>query len=162
MPSLKHDHDSAQRHDPHLQLVPATLDLTGPVPTIDGVPVYPIYGSSANAMIAPHHLDMLAESGIPPEHAAARGYETITDSRRLAELGVVKAARNCVPGLLIPLLRADGSTWGYQYRPDIPRWRSGKPVKYETPYQQRNGLDIPPGVGDLLQIKGGAPHVQRR
>jgi Domain of unknown function (DUF3854) len=26
----------------------------------------------------------------------------------------------------------------------------GKPVKYETPYQQRNGLDIPPGVGDRL------------
>ena len=46
MPSLKHDHDSAQRHDRHLHLVPATLDLTGPIPLIDGVPVCPIYGGS--------------------------------------------------------------------------------------------------------------------
>jgi Domain of unknown function (DUF3854) len=55
-----------------------------------------------------------------------------------------------VPGLLVPQLRADGSTWGYQYRPDEPRLRDGKPVKYETPWQQRNGLDIPPRVGKLL------------
>ena len=46
MPSLKHGHDSAQRHDRHLHLVPATLDLTGPIPLIGGVPVYPIYGGS--------------------------------------------------------------------------------------------------------------------
>jgi hypothetical protein len=93
---------------------------------------------------------MLAASGIPPEHTEARGYETVHASRRLEELGFVKAACKCVPGLLIPMLRADGSTWGYQYRPDIPRWLSGKPIKYETPYQQRNGLDIPPGVGPML------------
>jgi hypothetical protein len=36
--------------------------------------------------IAPHHLDMLAASGIIPEHAARRGYETIRDPQRLAEL----------------------------------------------------------------------------
>ena len=29
----------------------------------------------------------------------ARGYETITDPKRLAKLKIVKAARNCVPGL---------------------------------------------------------------
>ncbi len=48
------------------------------------------------------------------------------------------------------MLRVDGSTWGWQYRPDDPRLRDGRPVKYETPWQQRNGLDIPPGVGDQL------------
>ena len=48
------------------------------------------------------------------------------------------------------MLRKDGSTWGYQYRPDVPRLRDGKPVKYETPWQQRNGLDIPPGVAAML------------
>ena len=63
----------------------------------------------------------------------------------MEELGFVKAACGCVPGLLIPMLRADGSAWGYQYRPDIPRWLRDRQVKYETPYQQRNGLDIPPG-----------------
>lgn len=100
-------------------------------------------------MISPEHLDVLAASGITPEHAAARGYETITDTARLAELKIAKAGRN-VPGLLVPQLRADGSTWGYQYRPDTPRLRDGKPVKYETPWQQRNGLDVPPGVALML------------
>jgi hypothetical protein len=103
-------------------------------------------------VLAEHHVAALAASGITPEHAEARGYETVVDSRRLAELKIVKAARGCVPGLLIPLLDMRGATWGYQYRPDIPRIRENKPVKYETPYQQRNGLDIPPGedIRDML------------
>ena len=50
----------------------------------------------------------------------------------------------------MPQLRADGSTWGYQYRPDNPGYATARPVKYETPWQQRNGLDVPPGVGDRL------------
>lgn len=100
-------------------------------------------------MIAEHHLDMLTASGITPEHAAARGYETISDPRRLAELRIVKDGRR-TRGLLVPQLRRDGSTWGYQYRPDHPRERKGKVVKYETPWQQRNGIDVPPGVGDSL------------
>jgi hypothetical protein len=102
------------------------------------------------SVIADHHLAMLAASGITDEYAMARGYETITDPKRLAELKIVKAARNCVPGLLVPQLRVEGSTWGYQYRPDNPRLREGKPVKYETPWEQRNGLDVPPGVASML------------
>ena len=100
-------------------------------------------------MISPEHLDMLAASGITAEFALARGYETINDRRRLDALKITKAGRN-VPGLLIPLLRAEGSTWGYQYRPDAPRLRDGRPIKYETPWQQPNGLDIPPGVAGML------------
>ena len=64
-------------------------------------------------MIADHHLAMLAASGITPEYAVARGYETITDKRRPRPEKnghSERAAR--VPGLLVPLLRADGSTWG--------------------------------------------------
>jgi hypothetical protein len=44
-----------------------------------------------------------------------------------------------------------GEIWGYQYRPDRPRVNgNGKPVKYETPTRQRNGIDVPPGVGAKL------------
>jgi Protein of unknown function (DUF3631)/Domain of unknown function (DUF3854) len=100
-------------------------------------------------MIADHHLAMLAASGITPEHAAARGYETIRDPRRLAQLGIARAGQR-TQGLLVPQLRAEGSTWGHQYRPDSPRERNGKLVKYETPIGQRNGIDVPPGVGPML------------
>lgn len=100
-------------------------------------------------MINQDHLDMLASSGITEEFTKARGYETILDRTRLTELKIAKDGRN-TPGLLVPMLRIDGSTWGYQYRPDNPRLRNGKIVKYETPWQQRNGLDIPPGVGPIL------------
>jgi hypothetical protein len=102
-------------------------------------------------MIEQHHLDMLAASGVTPEFAALRGYETITEENRsrLAEVNIVTTGRK-VPGLLVPHLRPDGSTWSYQYRPDEPRLRDRKPIKYETPWQQRNGLDVPPGVGPQL------------
>lgn len=103
-------------------------------------------------VINEHHLEMLAESGITPEHAELRGYQSVHDGNGmslLANINIVKPGRR-LPGLIIPMLRADGSTHGHQYRPDSPRLRDGKPVKYETPYQQRNGLDVPPGVGHML------------
>ena len=102
-------------------------------------------------MLSDNHCEMLlAGSGIPPDLAASRGYESITDRKRLAEIGITPAGRRA-PGLLIPLLDVRGSTWGYQYRPDSPRTlATGRTVKYETPTDQRNGLDVPVGVGPQL------------
>ncbi|MBA2559908.1 MAG: hypothetical protein H0V07_08475, partial [Propionibacteriales bacterium] len=60
----------------------------------------------------PQHADLLAASGITPDHARARGYIPVDTKVRLEGIGVTKAGRN-VPGLLIPQLRKDGSTWGY-------------------------------------------------
>lgn len=99
-------------------------------------------------MIAIHHRNMLAASGISDNRAQARGYETVNDKGRLIDVGVAQAGRR-VPGLLVPSLRVDGSTWGYQYRPDYPRAnKDGRDIKYETPVGQSNGIDIPPGVGE--------------
>jgi hypothetical protein len=99
--------------------------------------------------IFPQHAEALADSGITPDHTRARGYVSVDTKKRLEQLGVTKAGRN-IPGLLVPQLRADGSTWGYQYRADDPRVRDGKAVKYETPTGQRNGIDVPPRVGPML------------
>lgn len=101
------------------------------------------------AALFPQHQALLANSAISPAHAQARGYVSVDTKKLLENLGVTRAGRN-LPGLLVPSLRSDGSTWGYQYRPDIPRLRNGKAVKYETPVGQRNGLDVPPGVGAKL------------
>lgn len=98
------------------------------------------------------HLEILAGSGISEEFARRRGYESITEPnpKRLAEMNFVKAVRNHT-GLLIPLLRVDGSTWGWQFKSDTPRvLETGKVRKYEIPYEQHGGIDFPPGVAEMV------------
>jgi hypothetical protein len=121
------------------------------------------------------HAKMLAASGIPPGLATRRGYESVTtlDHERLLRLGfsrnAVKRIGGFPPddGLLIPLLDKRGSVWGYQLRPDSPYLPNGKLGdgsgirKYETPIEQRNGLDIPPGESELLDAPGEPMFVTR-
>jgi hypothetical protein len=95
------------------------------------------------------HQQALEESEITPEHARARGYRSVDTKKRLEQLQITPPGRN-VPGLSIPMRRVDGSVWGWQYRPDSPRERNGKIVKYETPTGQSNGIDVPPGIGPML------------
>jgi hypothetical protein len=99
-----------------------------------------------------HHRKMLEASGITASHARARGYRSIGSGNRkvLAEIGIVKAVRSS-DGLLIPLLRIDGEVGGWQFRPDNPRVKDGKEIKYETPWKQPNMLDFPPGVAERLK-----------
>jgi Domain of unknown function (DUF3854) len=88
------------------------------------------------------HRERLIASAISPEVARERGYVSVDTKAQLARCGF-KPYQQRVPGLLIPLRGADGQVWGYQYRPDTPRTRDGKPVKYETPAGQRNRIDVP-------------------
>jgi hypothetical protein len=112
-------------------------------------------GRSASPLL-PHHARMLAGAGITDDQIEHRGYESITGKRQLpAEPHHIAADGAKVPGLLIALLRVDGSRWGFHYRPDEPRLRNGKVCKYEVPVGQRNGLDVPHGVGSQL----GDPNV---
>lgn len=105
----------------------------------------PAYGIG----LLPQHAATLAASAISPEAAHARGYRSVTEKSRLDSIGITKAGR-AVPGLLVPSRGADGAVWGYQYRPDAPRLREGKSVKYETPIGQRNGIDVPPACREAL------------
>jgi hypothetical protein len=96
--------------------------------------------------IFPQHAKLLGESAIAPEVSRARGYVSADSKKQLERYGFAGYQQHA-PGLVIPLHRADGSVWGYQLRPDIPRvTRAGNTVKYETPQGQRNGIDIPPGI----------------
>jgi len=116
-----------------------SADQANATPSVTDVPKF----------ISDQHMEILAASGITPEFAQRRGYETIRDDRKLALAGIARAGQR-TQGILIPLLRANGTRWGYQYRPDSPREVGGKPRKYETPISQHNHLDVPPGVGPML------------
>jgi len=107
----------------------------------------------------PMHVEMLVASGITPERARQRGYESMSvlDGGRLRdEFGFSKRVADRVPGLLIPRLDVDGRVWGHQFRPDSPvRPDNDALAKYETRHDDPNGLDIPPGVdADMLGAPG--------
>jgi len=90
-----------------------------------------------------HHLDHLRDSGISDEVIRERGYESVLGKKRLADLGF-SSAQQRTPGILIPLYAPDSSPAGYQYRPDNPRMRGGKNIKYETPTGGNIRVDVPP------------------
>jgi len=93
---------------------------------------------------------MLTEdSGISPEVVEARGYRTVETKAELKRLGFSDNQRN-VPGLLIPVWGPQGEKVLYQYRPDEPRIKDGKPVKYVTPSGFRMTLDVPPIARERL------------
>ncbi len=103
--------------------------------------------------LLPQHLALLRGSAISDEVAAARGYRSVEHKARLTELGF-SAAQARVPALLIPIIGVHGEVVLYQLRPDAPRIRDGKAVKYETPAGARMALDVPPacraGLADPL------------
>jgi uncharacterized protein DUF3854 len=92
-----------------------------------------------------HRHALEQESAISPEVIAARGYRTITARAELRRLGF-SDAQSRVPALLLPVWGVHAEVALYQSRPDAPRIREGKPVKYETPAGSRMTLDVPPPV----------------
>lgn len=118
----------------------------------------------------PDHVEMLVASGISPERARRRGYESMAAweaARMEEEFGFSKRAANRVPGLLIPRLGVDGQVWGYQFRPDSSvRPDNDQTAKYETRHGDPNGVDVPPGVdADMLSSPAsrcGSPRASRR
>ncbi len=59
-----------------------------------------------------------------------------------------------VPTLLIPLWNVHGEIGLYQSRPDEPRIRDGKAVKYETPAGSNVVIDVPPMTRERLKDPG--------
>jgi hypothetical protein len=74
------------------------------------------------------HLSLLRASAIDQEVARERGYRTEFVKARLREKGF--SAIQSRQGLLIPLFNARSECVGYQIRPDQPRIKDGKPIKY--------------------------------
>jgi hypothetical protein len=96
-------------------------------------------------LLLPQHEALLIESAIAPDVATARGYRSVIDKSDLAGLGFPGYQRR-VPALVIPVWNIYGEIETYQLRPDVPRKRKGKAIKYETRAGSRMLLDVPPGV----------------
>ncbi len=100
--------------------------------------------------LLPHHRAMLLEeSAISAEVLLARGYRSVESKAELKWLGFGPVQRN-PPGLLLPIRDSVGGIASYQFRPDAPREKAGKPVKYETPTGSRMMFDVHPVVKDEL------------
>lgn len=96
------------------------------------------------------HRHMLeVESGISTELIEARGYRTVTTKADLKRLGFSAIQQN-TPALLIPIYHPCGEIATYQARPDNPRIKKGKAVKYETPSGSSMALDVHPSVNGQL------------
>lgn len=114
------------------------------------------------ARLLPHHAELLAASAIDPEVARERGYRSADTKAALTRLGF-GSAQALAPALVVPLWGVTGEVAGYQARPDEPRSKDGRIVKYESPAKQRMVLDVHPRVrphlGDpsrLLFVTEGA------
>ena len=91
--------------------------------------------------LLPHHQQLLDASAISKEVADARGYWSASKPAELN--GCFTGAQKRAPGLVIPVHDAFGQQPFCQLRPDRPREKDGKPLKYETPASARMVLDVP-------------------
>ena len=97
----------------------------------------------------PRHEKMLEDSAIRKDVIEARGYRSVTKSQELKELGFVEKQIH-IPSLIIPVYNVYGEIAMHQSRPDQPRIRNGKPVKYEFPKGSQMVLDVPPLIRNQL------------
>ena len=110
-----------------------------------------IQPDSQKKRLSDSHWQMLIkESGIQPETVAARGYRTVTKKSQLKDLGF-KDCQCGVPALVIPVYSPFGEFALYQARPDTPRIKAGKPIKYETLAGSRMVLDCHPSLRHRLR-----------
>jgi hypothetical protein len=96
-----------------------------------------------------HRTMLLEESGIEPKVVETRGYRTVEKKAELERLGFGRTQCN-VPALLMPVLSPTGEVVLHQSRPDEPRIKDGKAIKYETPSGSRMTLDVHPSMRDKL------------
>jgi hypothetical protein len=100
--------------------------------------------------LRPDHEKLLKSSAISAAVAKERGYASCTSSQWLEELDFGPGQQKS-PTLLIPIHNVHGEVAHHQSRPDEPRWKDDKPVKYETPKGARQVLDVPPRVRELIR-----------
>jgi hypothetical protein len=110
--------------------------------------------------LAARHAQVIADSCISEDVRRERGYFTANETIQLRGFGWnrSRALSQILPGLVIPVDGAlgNGAVSYAVIRPDAPRRRAGKPVKYEVLWQAGNVVDVSPRVREVL----GDPHTR--
>ncbi len=106
------------------------------------------------ARLGPNHVADLRKSGLSDGQIEACGFATIRDSRKINEILKWKGENSLGWCLGIPYRRSDGS-WipvkeFARLKPDAPRMRDGKSVKYESPVGSGVRLYFPPATCKVL------------
>jgi hypothetical protein len=96
------------------------------------------------------HAAKLKSSAVSVEVAKERGYVSAAEKKMLQRYGFSGAQRDvlnlCDAVLVIPLHNVQGEWVGAQMRPDVPRAKNGKTLKYESPFGLKMLIDVPPRV----------------
>ncbi|MEZ4503005.1 MAG: DUF3854 domain-containing protein [Dehalococcoidia bacterium] len=107
------------------------------------------FGAFGQSTLAAHHREVLQSSGLDNVSIEERGYFTAERKSQLADLGFSRA-QQLVPALVLPVISPHGEVVLYQARPDRPRVKNAKAVKYETLPGASMALDVPPRSRPLL------------
>jgi hypothetical protein len=99
--------------------------------------------------LLPQHEKLLDESAISPDVRTERGYRSVERKAELEQLGFALSQRR-VPCLLVPIWDVKGNPAFSAIRPDSPRTKTGKTIKYETPRGVCLVLDVPPRARPAL------------
>ncbi|MEI6914775.1 MAG: DUF3854 domain-containing protein [Armatimonadota bacterium] len=109
----------------------------------------PSDGNAGTARLLKQHADLIGASAISPQVSAERQYRSVSSKAEIRKLGFSES-QSIAPTLLIPIYDVQGELCLYQHRPDTPRIRSGKALKYETPAGSKMRIDVPPRCGQSL------------
>jgi len=97
-----------------------------------------------------HQRALLEESGLSPEVIVERGYYTAKSKEELRKLGFSPFQQRA-PALVVPMYSPSGELSTHQIRPDTPREKDGKAVKYETPAKSPLRLDVHPTQAERVK-----------
>jgi hypothetical protein len=110
------------------------------------IPQYGLIPDYPHNALTEDHADLLRQSGITPDVAAARGYASVENGEFFQKSVHVPSWIKLAPCLLIPVWDVDGNASQCQIRPNTPRQVRGKAIKYESLPSVGLKLDIPPGA----------------
>ena len=106
---------------------------------------------SGTGNLSTTHLQDLRRSGLSDETIAAMSVYTEESHAAVGAILQRRWTKRRGTSLVFPFRDHEGNANGYRrVRPDCPRTRDGKPIKYESPQGSTNRAYFPPGVAEVL------------